>query len=85
MDDVGTRDKHEPHYGMSNLNSRQEEKKTRKTENILLQERKKKKQETQLERNFKIARKNSINLLNHRFDNEVEHFLVLNVHFQGEV
>ena len=80
MDDVGTRDKHEPHYGMSNLNSRQEEKKEEKEKrkNILLQE-------TQLERNFKIVRKNSIDLLNHRFDSEVEHFLVLDVHFQGEV
>ena len=44
MDDVDTRDKYEPHYGMSNLNSRQEERrKTKtKTENILLQEKKKK-------------------------------------------
>jgi len=31
MDDVNTRDKYEPHYGMSNLNSRQEEKKRNST------------------------------------------------------
>lgn len=42
MDDVDTRDKYEPHYGMSNLNSRQEERRRKtKTENILLQEEKK--------------------------------------------
>lgn len=37
MDDVNTRDKYEPHYGMSNLNSRQGK---RKKKEILLQKEK---------------------------------------------
>ncbi len=40
MDDVDTRDKYKPHYGMNNLNSRQENKK--KEKKILLQEKEKK-------------------------------------------
>ncbi len=71
---VDTRDKHKPHYGMNNLNSRQEGKKKKK--NSTTRKRK------QLDDILKIVIMNSINQLNHIFDNEVEHFLVLNVHFQ---
>jgi len=73
---VDTRDKHKPHYGMNNLNSRKE-----KEKEILLQDKENKKKK-QLD---DILKSVMMNPLNHIFDNEVEHFLVLNVHFQVEV
>ncbi len=68
---------------MNNLNSRQERKKKekKKTEKKFSTTRKRK-EDKQLDGILKIV---MVNRLNHRFDNEVEHFLVLNGHFQVEV
>jgi len=51
MYDVDTRDKHKPHYGMNNLNSRQEKEKKNSTT-------KKRKQEKQLDDILKIVMMN---------------------------
>lgn len=71
---------------MDNLNSRQEiERKRERKKGIQLQRKKNKrsrKHEAQLDDILKIE---MMNLSNHISDNEVEHFLASNEHFQVEV
>jgi hypothetical protein len=56
MYDVDTRDKYKPHYGMNNLNSRQEKKKKNST--TRKKKRKQKEQEKQLDGILKIVMMN---------------------------